>query len=498
MKYGVIVCKETNNIGDDIQSYAAACQLPEVNYFIEREHMDIFRPAEEEPVNTIMNGWLMNNKLGWPISPCINPLYISMHFYEEDAMLVADDFLKGIGAEDLLAHAPVGARDTSTMQLLQKNGIPCYFSGCMTLTLPKKFPRTEGEPYVCLTDVPDAVTEHVKQAYPDLEVWVIAHEPSVDRSASWEDRFRKVEELLTVYQNAAAVVTTRLHCAMPCLALETPVLLLDDKSFIEPERMNGLSDLVHTATTKDFLSGGAGFDLNEPPQNPDTYRGIREELIQKVQKFVQENQKCTEKLKQRFRSYDDEWERRALWKNEVLLKLFQKHVDRWNETHESFEAMEAGRQWLMEQNRGLEQQNTALTQQVSELTDWIRQLEQQCAELKGWSDQLTEGTQWLERQNTGLTQQNGQLQEENQELEQQNIELKSWADQLTEAKLWLEGQWKAEKQAHAQTQDALVHAHEQLKDQENAIARQRNMLNLLLNDKWIQKIIRMRKIPVQE
>ena len=69
MKYGVIVYEETNNIGDDIQSYAAAQLLPHIDYYIEREHLDVFRPKEDEPVNAIINGWLMYNKLGWPVSP---------------------------------------------------------------------------------------------------------------------------------------------------------------------------------------------------------------------------------------------------------------------------------------------------------------------------------------------------------------------------------------------------------------------------------------------
>lgn len=57
MKYGVVVYHDTNNIGDDIQSYAAAQLLPQVDYYIEREHLDVFRPNEEGPVNVIMNGW---------------------------------------------------------------------------------------------------------------------------------------------------------------------------------------------------------------------------------------------------------------------------------------------------------------------------------------------------------------------------------------------------------------------------------------------------------
>ena len=445
----------------------------------------------------------MHNKLSWPISPCINPLYISMHFTPEDMLLIEDDFLKGLGGEDLKRHAPVGTRDIATKKLLEKNEIPSYFSGCLTLTLKRKFKQETETPYICLTDISEDAVTFVQKNYPDLEIKLVEHVPDklpplVDHNADWNTRFHNVEKLLSIYQNASAVVTSRIHCAMPCLALGTPVLLLNDDSLFDHGRLDGLSELAHSATTAEFITGKANFNLYDPPENPKDYLQYREQLINTVQQFIEANQVCTPELKMRYQAYDGQWEERAIWKNKLLADLPQKHVKKYIEDHAAFEEMEKGRQWLMEQNRGLEQQNTALTQQVSELTDWIRQLEQQCAELKGWSDQLTEGTQWLERQNTGLTQQNGQLQEENQELEQQNIELKSWADQLTEAKLWLEGQWKAEKQAHAQTQDALVHAHEQLKDQENAIARQRNMLNLLLNDKWIQKIIRMRKIPVQE
>lgn len=96
MKYGVIVYRNTRNIGDDIQSYAASKLLPQVDYYIEREQLDTFRPKEDEPVNAIMNGWFMYNKLAWPVSPCINPLYISMHFWKNDALGIDSSFLKGL------------------------------------------------------------------------------------------------------------------------------------------------------------------------------------------------------------------------------------------------------------------------------------------------------------------------------------------------------------------------------------------------------------------
>lgn len=51
MKYGVIVHKTTMNMGDDIQSYAAAKILPHVDYYLARENLDSFRGYETFSVN---------------------------------------------------------------------------------------------------------------------------------------------------------------------------------------------------------------------------------------------------------------------------------------------------------------------------------------------------------------------------------------------------------------------------------------------------------------
>lgn len=524
MKYGVIVCRETANIGDDIQSYAASCLLPEVNYYIEREHLDVFRPNEPEPVTTIVNGWFMNNKLGWPLSGYINPLYISMHFLEEDSLLIADDFLKGIGAEDLIRHAPVGARDTSTMHLLEKNKIPCYFSGCLTLTLPQKFKKAVSKPYLCLTDIADEAVEFVRKQYPEFDIYVIAHESlenpmMVDKTADWKTRFRKVEELLELYQNATAVVTTRLHCAMPCLALNTPVLLLDDHSFIESERMTGLSDLVYSATTQDFINGNVAFDLRTPPQNPERYLPFRNKLIQTVKQFLKDNAECTAELEERMLSYDKNWEERALWKNSILLKLHHKHNEQWNRQHEYLEQVAQGKKWLEDQNKALTNALDAAKQWNTELLDSKQWLEQQNAahiqELettRQWSADLQEGKQWLEQQNSGLVQEleaakqwNAELQEGKLWLENQNAglvqeiaELRNWTEEQEKAKAYLLEQWQTEEKEHAKARATVDQMNDALMNQQNTIARQKYMLNLLLNDKWIQKVIQLRKIPVCE
>lgn len=363
MKYGVVVYKESRNIGDDIQSYAAARLLPHVDYYIEREHLDVFRPQDPEPVSVILNGWFMYNKLGWPISYYINPLYLSMHFNAEDALEVNDLFLHGLGSEDLLEHAPIGCRDQETSRFLQKAGIPTWLSGCVTLTL-SPIGEKSVQPYVCLVNVSAQVEEYVRQTYPDLDIRVISQESEdpIDPASSFEQRLQNAADWLQVYQNARAVITTRLHCAMPCLALQTPVLLLSDHGIEEKGRFDGLSELATHASTEDFVNGHVAFDLNAPPANPPHYLALRNELLAKIQAFVKESQDeaIQKSLESRIARYDSEWERRALWKDEIFGELQARAVRRWNENHQTIETLYLSREELYENKKALWQENEML------------------------------------------------------------------------------------------------------------------------------------------
>lgn len=391
MKFGVVVYKDSKNIGDDIQSYAAAHLLPRVDYFIDRENLDLFRPHEEEPVNVIINGWLMYNKLAWPVSPCINPLYISMHFWENDALGINGQFLSGIGGDDLRAAAPVGCRDLSTLRFLKENGIDGYYSGCLTLTLNPIGPVKRAS-YVCLTDVSDKVESFYRSQYPDLEFKVIKHvsDGIVEQNASWEKRFSNVEKLLTVYQNAQAVVTTRLHCAMPNLALETPVLLVLQDSIEERNRFEGLENLVHHTSEADILSGKSDFDLRLPSKNPAEYKKLRAKLKTAVTEFVRTNQECTPKLKERYRLYDLEMEKRVAWKNEQLYQLQKKAVLYSQRNHQAMEELQAGKDWL--------------ERQYDTQKELIRQMQTSEKAMKQWLEELQSGKKWLENKTVELEQ----------------------------------------------------------------------------------------------
>lgn len=47
MKYGLLYYKDTDNIGDDVQSYAQERFLPHVDYLVDRENLEMFVPDKK-------------------------------------------------------------------------------------------------------------------------------------------------------------------------------------------------------------------------------------------------------------------------------------------------------------------------------------------------------------------------------------------------------------------------------------------------------------------
>lgn len=417
MKYGVIVFKNTKNIGDDIQSYAAAQLLPQVDYYIDREYLDTFHPDEEEPVSVIMNGWFMYNKLGWPVSPCINPLYLSMHFWENDALDIKDSFLKGLGGQDMREHQPIGCRDLETQRFLQKAGFETWFSACVTLTLEPKFLR-DTDHYVCLTDVSPSVVKYVRENYPNLKIQVVSQENDklIDPTMEWEERFKQVENLLALYQNASAVITTRLHCSLPCLALGTPVLLLNQDEIAEQGRFEGLFSLVNHTTEKEFLEETFAFDLLDPPANSERYKEYSVKIKRKVEEFLWESSSKTNELIKRFQRYDREWAERALWKNERLFDVMDRAILRWQKYHNDIEEVQKGKDWLENQYFGLRDQNSRLVEEKSESMEELHELEKR-------NDNLEKERRRIEQQFNDVKKDRDDKETENINLKERNVNL---------------------------------------------------------------------------
>jgi len=284
----------TDNLGDDIQSYAAKRFLPRIDAVIDRENMDSFiiKDKENEPISVIMNAWYMHHKFHWPPSGQINPLFVSVHITEKDVLRLGDRFLNGLGGEYLRQFEPIGARDESTLAILEKKQIRAYLSGCLTLTisLPDGGERSNE---VILTDVDGATRDILKKQFPNENWQTVTHKrnPKEIAKLTLDERFNEVETLLKRYQRAKCVITTRLHCALPCLAVGTPVLLLYEQHQID--RMGSFLPLLHSMPIKQAADCRNFFNISSPPENSMEYLKYRKALEDRCFTFIQEAEENT-------------------------------------------------------------------------------------------------------------------------------------------------------------------------------------------------------------
>ncbi|NBD12951.1 polysaccharide pyruvyl transferase family protein [Corallococcus silvisoli] len=286
LKFGLSCFRNTRNLGDEVQSLAARQFLPRVDHLLDRDFLADFVPEDGAAVALILNGWFAHRAENWPPVENIIPLPVSMHLSSfpgwGNAGISAElFFLHPQAREYLRKWGPVGARDLHTLQLLKKADVPAYFSGCLTLTL-KRQPGREREDFIAAVDVSDEIVEAL-QKRTDRPIRRLTHDDAVTLDVA--KRFAKAEGLLDTYQRAHSVVTTRLHCALPCLAFETPVLLIDQSP--DQTRFAGLHQLLRHCAPQQFMTGsGIPFDFQNPEPNDLDYLKLRNELTARVQQFI--------------------------------------------------------------------------------------------------------------------------------------------------------------------------------------------------------------------
>lgn len=298
MKNAIVSCAGTNgirkNIGDHVQSIAAN-QFMRTSVMVDREHLDTY---SGEPVKVIMNGWFMHHPERFPPAEAIHPLFVSFHLRPK----IGKRFLTEATIAYLKAHGPIGCRDKQTMRTLQACGIDAYFSACLTLTLGRTFPRAPKSEQrgVCFVDplrvfdglevwkgLPRIVRHPLmtmrlyrklaKQALKGerlaVRIWSFfalgaflkayralfsdelllsaeyyTHAVAEKDCATIEEQFDMARRLLDRYAHAKYCVTSRIHCALPCIGMGVPVIYIDSESKrVGKGRYGGLSGFFNRA-----------------------------------------------------------------------------------------------------------------------------------------------------------------------------------------------------------------------------------------------------------
>jgi hypothetical protein len=276
-RFALLTYEDRGNLGDEIQSLAARRFLPRVDDWVDRELLDGFRSESGVPAQIILNGWFCIRPQNWPPSPDLRPLLVSFHLSPgaPQKTLLSEpclSYLKKFG--------PVGARDLPTLRALQAANVPSWFSGCLTLTLERpNVARDDG--LVILNDVPPQFVRAVAgRTRKRIELTTHLGDPGVSQST----RFEMAAGLLEKYASASCVITSRLHCALPCLAMGTPVLLID--LFPDQWRFEGLNSLLRHVDPKFFLENLDCFDTDNPTPNAELHIPYRLDLIERVTRFL--------------------------------------------------------------------------------------------------------------------------------------------------------------------------------------------------------------------
>lgn len=284
-KFGWMITNSTRNIGDDFQCIAAKQFLNDKKdlIYIDREKMHDYNGMK---LKMILNGWYMHNPDSWPPSEKIIPLLTSMHISntrQKSSQLVPSKcMLSNDGIKYLKKFSPVGCRDLFTLKELRKKGIKSYFSGCMTLTLKRE--SKERKEYICLVDPNEDLINFVKNktkreiivVYPEKDDWPL----------DYDERISKAHEILKIYSEAHMVITSRLHGALPPLAMEVPVLLLEGK--YGDERYEGIKYFLNRTTYNDLYLNRYPIDFEQPIQNPEEYKILRRNLEIVTKAFVED------------------------------------------------------------------------------------------------------------------------------------------------------------------------------------------------------------------
>jgi hypothetical protein len=284
--FGLLSYPGIENLGDGMQSRAARRFLPQVDQFIERERLATQQHAG--PVRLILNGWFMHNADQWPPNPSIDPLLISMHFVEPPQPRIKrwkkfhrHHMLSGPGRDFLRQHGPVGARDLVTYEALMAQDIPAYHSGCLTLTLTHQCEGPRGD-YLVACDLAPGELAALHRMAAGREVIEVTHLGGELLDQVGQDA--AVDRLLDLYAGAAAVVTTRIHAAMPCLAIGTPVLLVHPRK--PARRIADVALLMHHCDEASLHRGTVDFDFAAPPPNPDRHLVLAQDLAARVRAFT--------------------------------------------------------------------------------------------------------------------------------------------------------------------------------------------------------------------
>lgn len=222
------------NLGDDIQTLAASYLLPNFDGYASRESLNLIN----DECIVVLNGFFMSSN-NWPPSPSVKPVFFGFHVRPKSKNTIFSQE----GVEYLKKWQPIGCRDIGTMNAMLENRIEAFYSRCLSLTFPRRTTEPKaGKIYIV------GVGESIKHIIPkSIRSQAIRFDQAniLLPGSKTKLKLDMAKSLLEEYSlKAKLIITSKMHCALPCIAMGIPVVFLCEKSKRDDYRIGIINDFM--------------------------------------------------------------------------------------------------------------------------------------------------------------------------------------------------------------------------------------------------------------
>ena len=281
METGILGFIGSKNIGDYVQTKAVIDLVRSKNIkILDRENLDKYN---DKVIQTIINGWFMESPDNWPPSEKIKPLFISFHLNPS----IKTELLKEESIKYFKSHEPVGCRDIYTRDILLEKGINAYYSSCITTTIDRNNylkSKTQAEGIIVIgafdrlkptLDYKSSVKLLVSIfKYPFKKIDYTLKLSKFNRHLknqnfkikrysqlntrpikSHNEGLNLASEMLEKIAESEVMITSRIHAALPALAMGLKVIFIDQglDHINHKHRLSGLKNYFTCVNLKDFF-----------------------------------------------------------------------------------------------------------------------------------------------------------------------------------------------------------------------------------------------------
>jgi hypothetical protein len=217
------------NVGDTIQDLAMDYIFSQISIdekdvrYLARDSDYLREPQLGETMIPAYVHLFQNAEARLPFPSEFSPVFVSLLLYQDgfDHHPELVEYIK--------QYEPVGCRDEQSKRILIEHGIDAYLMGCFTVCLPTRKEKPKNGK-VFFVDTPPELDRFVPDEIAKKATYISHVVPYAVYPVTVEEDIRQrniAQGFLDRYEKEAGmVVTSRLHCAVPCMAMGIPVILV--------------------------------------------------------------------------------------------------------------------------------------------------------------------------------------------------------------------------------------------------------------------------------